>query len=132
MQQNTKLTEEQQQFLIKRQFFYSITRFTAWGIMLSSLTAWGILYWLKPNLVDSSHLLNLIAQKQITFIQLAEVAVTGASAISALFFLLIFIAVMLFSAAKKEQQYLEIIHKFKDEQLSGQSLQSGEQNENNH
>ena len=120
------LSNEQNQFLIKRQFFYSITRFTAWGIMISSIAAWAILYWLKPTLVDSSHLLNLLAEKQITFLQLAELAVTGASAVSAIFFLFIFIAGMLFSSAKKEQQYIEIIEKLKNQSNPMQSNTSGE------
>jgi len=120
------LSNEQNQFLIKRQFFYSITRFTAWGIMISSIAAWAILYWLKPTLVDSSHLLNLLAEKQITFLQLAELAVTGASAVSAIFFLFIFIAGMLFSSAKKEQQYIEIIEKLKSQSNPMQSNTSGE------
>jgi len=105
------LSENEKQFLVKRQFFYAITRFTAWGIMLSGVSAWGILYWLRPALVDSGHILSLLEQKKIDFIQLAEIAVTGASAMSALFLMLVFIAMMLFSSAKKEKQYLDIIEK---------------------
>jgi len=50
----------EQQFLIKRRFFYIIYRYTAWGLALSAITAWCLLYWLKPVLVSSSHILALI------------------------------------------------------------------------
>ncbi|MFK5894508.1 MAG: hypothetical protein QM504_14910 [Pseudomonadota bacterium] len=108
------LSEEDKTFLYKRLFFSQITAIAAWGIIISAATAWLLLYWLKPSLVSSAHLLQLLKDKTIDYLQLAELAVTGASAVTALFVLLVFIALMMLSFAKKEMQYLKIINALKD------------------
>ncbi|MFK5987077.1 MAG: hypothetical protein QM479_16840 [Pseudomonadota bacterium] len=104
------LDQNQKQFLYKRIFFSSISSIAAWGIATSAITAWLLLYWLKPSLVSSTHLLQLITDKAIDFIPLAELAVTGATAVTALFVLLVVIAFMMLSFAKKEKQYLQIVN----------------------
>ncbi len=103
------LSLQQKQFLYKRLFFSSITSIAAWGIVTSTIVAWSLLYWLKPTLVSSSHVLKLLTDKAISFITLAELAVTGASAVTAIFVLLVFFALMMLSFGKKEKQYLDII-----------------------
>jgi len=111
---NTCLSSDEKQFLYKRLFFSQITSIAAWGIITSTIAAWFLLYWLKPSLVSSSHILQLLKDKVITHIQLAELAVTGASAVTAVFVLLVFIAIMMISFAKKEKQYFEIIKVIQD------------------
>jgi len=64
MEQNQNdLNQTEQEFLIKRQFFYAITRITAWSIICSSLLAWGTLFLLRPTLVSPSQILKLIKSK---------------------------------------------------------------------
>lgn len=108
------LTKTHKQFLFKRLFFSHVNVIGAWGILISSITAWGLLYWLKPSLVSSKHILQLLKDKMIEQTQLAELAVTGASAISLVLILLGFIAMMMLSFAKKEKQYLQIIQSLKN------------------
>jgi len=107
------LSEQQKQFLFKREIMMTMTHYGAWGIIFSAIAAWGLLYWLKPVLVSSSTILQLLREKSIEFIDLAELAVTGATAITGLFILLLFIALMMISFAKKEKQYFEIIEKLR-------------------
>jgi NADH:ubiquinone oxidoreductase subunit 2 (subunit N) len=108
------LDNKQKQFLFKRLFFSQINGLAAWGIITSAISGWLLVYWLKPILVSSSYILQLLKDKSIDHQQLAEQAVTGASAISALFVLLVFIAIMMLSFAKKEKQYLKIIELLED------------------
>ena len=126
LQSITCLDNQQKQFLFKRLFFSQINAIAAWGIITSTIAAWLLLYWLKPTLVSSSHILQLLKDKTISQIQLAELAVTGASAVTAVFVLLVFIALIMLSFAKKEKQYLKII-----ELLQDKNSKEGN-NENNH
>jgi hypothetical protein len=108
------LKEKQKQFLFKRLFFSQVNAIAAWGVVCSAITAWSLLYWLKPTLVSSSLILQLLEDKKIDSLQLAELAVTGASAITLIFILLAFIGLMMLSFSKKEKQYLQIIQSMKD------------------
>ncbi len=108
------LKEKHKQFLFKRLFFSQVNTIAAWGVISSAITAWCLLYWLKPTLVSSSLILQLLKDKLINPLQLAEIAVTGASAITALFILLVFIGLMMLSFSKKEKQYLQVIQSMKD------------------
>lgn len=103
------LTSTQKQFIIKRSLFQRVSAYLCWSIGLSTLAAWGLIYWLKPVLVSPEALLDQLKAKTMTHQQLAEIAVTGSSAISALFFIIIFIALMMYFWGKKEKQYLDII-----------------------
>ena len=109
------LTDSQQQFIIKRSLFQRISAYTSWSIGLSAFAAWGLIYWLKPELVSPNALLGQLKAKTMTFQELAEIAVTGASAISAMFFIIIFIAFMMYFWGKKEKQYLDIIKQLKEQ-----------------
>ena len=105
----SKLSDAQQQFIFKRSFFQQISGYAGWSIALSAVAAWLLLYWLKPTLVSTTYILQLLKDKQIDMLQLAELAVTGATAISAIFVLIFVLAMMIVSFAKKEKKYLEII-----------------------
>lgn len=109
----SQLTQAQQQFLFKRRFYQQIGVLVGWSFAGTAAIAWGLLYWLKPSLVSSSYVLQLIRDKQIEYVQLAELAVTGASAISGIFILIGVLAYVVASNAKKERQYLEIIDNLK-------------------
>ena len=109
------LTQTQQQFIFKRTMFQRLSGYFAWSIGLSGLAGWGLIYWLKPALVSPGVLLELIKAREVSQLQLAELAVTGTAAISALFFAIVFIALMLFSWSKKEQKYLQIITALKND-----------------
>lgn len=110
----SKLSDEQQQFLFKRSFFQQIGVYVGMSIGASAVVAWLLLYWLKPTLVSTSTILQLIRDKQIETIQLAELAVTGATAVTAIFVLIFAMAMMIVSFAKKERKYLEIIQSLQD------------------
>ena len=109
------LTETQKQFIFKRSLFQKISGYLAWSIGFSAAAAWGLMYWLKPEMVSSQAVLALLKEKsdsgldvsQLT--DIAVLAVTGATAISALFVLIIFMAFIMISWNKKEKQYLAII-----------------------
>ena len=103
------LSDAQQQFIFKRTLFQRVSGYISWSIGLSAFAAWGLIYWLKPELVSPDALLEQLQAKTITFAQLAEIALTGSSAISALFFIIIFVAFMMYFWGKKEKQYLDII-----------------------
>jgi hypothetical protein len=122
------LSDKEKNFLYKRLFFSQVNVIAAWGVVISSVTAWMLLYWLKPGLVSSSHLLQLLKTKSIDHIQLAELAVTGASAVTALFILLVFIALMMLSFAKKEKQYLTIINSLNDLKVSDKEKENEHNN----
>jgi len=97
----SKLSDEQQQFIFKRSFFQQIGIYAGWSIALSAVVAWFLLYWLKPTLVSTAYILQLLKDKQIDILQLAELAVTGATAVSAIF-ILIFVMAKLTSSARFE------------------------------
>ncbi len=103
------LSETQQQFIFKRSLFQRVSGYISWSIGLSALAAWGLIYWLKPVLVSPDALLAQLKAKSLSYQQLAEIAVTGSSAISALFFIIMFVAFMMYFWGKKEKQYLDII-----------------------
>ncbi|WP_198266374.1 hypothetical protein [sulfur-oxidizing endosymbiont of Gigantopelta aegis] len=109
------LTETQKQFIFKRSLFQKVSGYTAWSVGVSSAVAWGLMYWLKPEMVNPQAVLSLLKAKKDSgidmsqFTDIAVLAVTGASAVSAVFILLILLAVMLNSWAKKEKRYLDII-----------------------
>jgi len=109
------LTETQKQFIFKRSLFQKISAYIAWSIGFSTAAAWGLMYWLKPEMVSPQAVLSLLKEKSdngldlTQFTDIAVLAVTGATAISALFVIIILLAVILNSWNKKEKQYLEII-----------------------
>lgn len=93
--------------------------------MLSALFAWLMLLWFKPAWINISLLLSLIRQKSLTFVQLAELAVTGAAAISAVFVLLVLLGLQLWYANKKQRRLLAII-----QQLEQQETHNGSESHN--
>jgi len=103
------LTDKQHQFIFKRSLFQRMSAYISWSIGLSALAAWGLIYWLKPVLVSPDALLAELKAKTMTYQELAEIAVTGSSAITAVFFIIIFVAFMMYFWGKKEKQYLDII-----------------------
>ena len=103
VQEIIMLTDRQQQFILKRSLFQRVSAYISWSIGLSALTAWGLVYWLKPVLVSPEALLGQLKAKTMTYQQLAEIAVTGSSAVSALFFIIIFIAVMIYFWGKRSR-----------------------------
>lgn len=131
IQSITCLNNNQKQFLYKRLFFSSINAIAAWGIITSAITAWLLLYWLKPALVSSTHILQLLKDKKIDYLQLAEFAVTGASAVTAIFVLLIIIAMLMLSFGKKEKQYLKIIHSLQNKEIQDNNIKEEENEHNN-
>jgi len=110
-----KLSDEQQQFIFKRSFFQQIGAYAGWSIGLSAVAAWLLLLWLKPTMVSTSTILQMLKDKQLDTLQLAELAVTGATAVSAVFVLIFVMAMMIVSAAKKERRYLDIIRSLEQE-----------------
>jgi len=110
----SKLSDEHKQFIFKRTFFQQIGAYVGWSIALSAVVAWLILYWLKPTMVSTASILQLLKDKQIDTLQLAELAVTGATAVSAIFVLIFVMAMMIVSFAKKEKTYMEIIRSLEE------------------
>jgi hypothetical protein len=116
------LSEAQKQFIFKRSMFQKISGYIAWSVGLSTAAAWGLIFWLKPHLVNPNAVLALLKEKKQAGIDLSQVtdiavlAVTGATAVSALFFLMIFISLGMNSWNKKEQKYLKIIAKLNKHQ----------------
>jgi len=109
------LTETQKQFIFKRSMFQKISGYLAWSIAFSTALAWGLMYWLKAEMVSPQAVLALLKEKKDSGLDLSQVtdiavlAVTGATAISALFATIILLAFIMISWNKKEKQYLEII-----------------------
>lgn len=109
------LSEAQKQFIFKRSLFQKISTYISWSIGVSSAIAWGLMYWLKPEMVSPQAVLALLKEKSdsgIDLTQLTDVAVlavTGATAVSALFVIIILLSFGMNSWHKKERQYLEII-----------------------
>ena len=109
------LTETQKQFIFKRSLFQKVSGYISWSIGFFTAVAWGIMFWLKPELVSPQAVLALLKEKTdngqdlTQFTDIAVLAVTGVTAISALFIMIIFIAFIMSSWSKKEKQYLEII-----------------------
>lgn len=110
------LTETQKQFIFKRSLFQKISGYIAWSIGFSTAVAWGLMYWLKPQMVNPQAVLALLKEKSDSGMDLSQVtdiavlAVTGATAISALFVMIILLAFIMNSWSKKEKQYLDIIN----------------------
>ena len=109
------LSETQKQFIYKRSLFQKISAYLTWSIGFSSAITWGLIYWLKPEMVDPQTVLLLLKKKNESGVDLSQMtdisilAVTGATAISALFFMIIILALSMHFWSKKEKQYLEII-----------------------
>ncbi len=116
------LSDAQKQFIFKRTMFQKISGYLAWSIGLSSSIAWGFIFWFKPEMVNPQAVLALLKTKtdngvnmtQVT--DLAILAVTGATAISALFFFVLLMSFVLYSSSKKEQEYLSIIEHLEKQQ----------------
>ncbi|MBE9526513.1 MAG: hypothetical protein IME94_06000 [Proteobacteria bacterium] len=110
------LSEVQKQFIFKRTLFQKVSGFLTWSIGCSSAIAWALIYWLKPEMVDPQTVLQLLKEKKASGIDLSQLtdisilAVTGVTAISALFFMMIVLALLMYSWNKKEKQYLDIIN----------------------
>ena len=110
------LTETQKQFIFKRSLFQKISGYVSWSIGFSTAAAWGLMYWLKPQMVSPQAVLTLLKEKSDSGLDLSQLtdiavlAVTGATAISALFVMIILLAFIMNSWSKKEKQYLEIIN----------------------
>jgi len=109
------LDERQQVFLIKRRFFHAVGIYTAWTLGIFAVVAWGVLYLFKPVLVNPAHILQLMRDKQIDFLSMSEIAVTGAAAVSALFFILVVLSWVLNQSSRREKNYLEIIEQLQKE-----------------
>ena len=109
------ISETQQQFIFKRTLFHKISGYLTWSIACSTIAAWGLIFWLKPQLVNPQTVLALLKEKQASGVDLSQLtdisilAVTGVTAISALFFMLIVLTLAMNSWNKKEKQYLDII-----------------------
>ena len=116
------LSEAQKQFIFKRSMFQKISSYVTWSIGISTATAWGLMVWLKPQMVNPQAVLALLKEKNNNGIDLSQVtdisilAVTGATAVSAVFFIIIFISVLMSAWNKKEKQYLDIIENLEKEQ----------------
>lgn len=116
------LSEAQKQFIFKRTLFQKISSYITWSIGLSTAAAWGLMYLLKPEMVNPQAVLILIKEKNesgVDFSQISEIAimaVTGATAISVVFLIIIFLAVLMSGWNKKEKQYLDIIANLEKEQ----------------
>ena len=106
---------DEKNFLIKRAFVQSITRISAISLILAALLALVLLFWLKPELINTSYLLELIKNEKIDFLQLAEIAVTGTSVMVTVFVLIIVIAYMMLTNSKNEKIYQNIINKLSKE-----------------
>ena len=109
------LTETQKQFIFKRALFQKISGYISWSIGGSAAAAWGLIYLFKPEMVSPDAVLALLKEKSVRGIDLTQLtdvavlAVTGATAISALFVIIILLAFVMNSWGKKEKQYLDII-----------------------
>ena len=109
------LSQSQKQFIYKRSLFQKIAAYLSWSIGISAAITWGLIFWLKPQMVDPQAVLALLQEKNesgVDLTQMADIsilAVTGVTAISALFFMIIILAMFMLVWNKKEKQYLEII-----------------------
>lgn len=109
------LSEAQKQFIFKRSLFQKISGYITWSIGLSTAIAWGLMYWLKPEMVSPQAVLALLKEKSNNGVDLSQLtdvavlAVTGATAVSALFVIIILLSFGMNSWNKKEKQYLQII-----------------------
>jgi len=109
------LSQKQQQFIFKRALFQKISSYLSWSIGVSGLLAWGLMYWLKPEMVDPQTVLDLLKEKKQSGLDLTPLtdisvlAVTGATAVSVVFVMIIIIAFIMNAANKREKQYLDII-----------------------
>ncbi|MCU7834308.1 MAG: hypothetical protein KZQ83_03560 [gamma proteobacterium symbiont of Taylorina sp.] len=109
------LSESQKQFIFKRSLFQKISGYLSWSIGFSTAIAWGLIYWLKPEMVNPQMVLALLQEKRDSGIDISQLtdisvlAVTGATAISAFFVMIIILVFAMNSWNKKEKQYLEII-----------------------
>ncbi|MDX2505399.1 MAG: hypothetical protein QNL62_13110 [Gammaproteobacteria bacterium] len=109
------LSETQKQFIFKRSLFQKISGYLIWSIGFSALAAWGLVYWFRPEMVNPQAVLALLKDKSNSGVDLtpltdiAVLAVTGSTAVSALFLMIIILAFVLNSCNKKEKQYLGII-----------------------
>lgn len=109
------LSETQKQFIFKRTMFHKISGYLTWSIGLSTAVAWGLVYWFRPEMVNPQSVLALLKDKSNSGVDLTQLtdiavlAVTGATAISAFFLMIILLAFAMNSWNKKEDKYLEII-----------------------
>lgn len=109
------LSEKQKQFIYKRSLFQKISGYLTWSIGLSTLAAWGLIYWLKPEMVNPQAVLAMLKEKNDSGVDLTQLtdisilAVTGVTAVSALFLMIIVLAFAMNSWSKKEKRYLDII-----------------------
>ncbi len=116
LQLSANLSESDKTFLLKRIFYAQTMPVAAWGIILSAFFSWALLWWLKPGLVSPGHVLGLLNQKSIGYLELAETAVTGAAAMSLVFFLIALIGWIFLLASKREKRMLAIIAQLQKEQ----------------
>ena len=109
------LSESQKQFIFKRSLFHKISGYLVWSIGLSTAAAWCVMWWLKPTMVNPQAVLDLLKTKKDAGIELSPVtdiallAVTGSTAVSAFFVILLVLVFFMRNWNKKEHQYLEII-----------------------
>lgn len=109
------LTQAQQQFIFKRTLFQKISGYIVWSIGVTTALAWGLMFLLKPEMVNPQAVLALIKSKHDSGIDLTQLtdiavlAVTGATAVSAVFVSILLLVFVMRAGNKKEQQYLEII-----------------------
>ncbi len=109
------LSQAQQQFIFKRTLFQKVSGYIVWSLGLTTVLAWGLMFLLKPEMVSPQAVLTIIKAKTdsgIDVTQLTDIvvlAVTGATAISAVFISILLLVFVMRSCNKKEQQYLEII-----------------------
>jgi len=82
------LTETQKQFIFKRSLFQKVSGYIAWSVGVSTAMAWGLMYWLKPEMVNPQAVLAILKAKKDSGVDVSQLtdiailAVTGASAIS--------------------------------------------------
>ncbi len=85
------LSQAQQQFIFKRTLFQKVSGYIVWSLGLTTVLAWGLMFLLKPEMVSPQAVLTIIKAKTdsgIDVTQLTDIvvlAVTGATAISAVF-----------------------------------------------
>ncbi len=54
------LTQAQQQFIFKRTLFQKISGYIVWSIGVTTALAWGLMFLLKPEMVNPQAVLALI------------------------------------------------------------------------
>lgn len=107
------LSKQQNEFLFKRQFYLSTAKIAGWSLIGAVILSFAVLIVFKQELINPSYLLELLRSKQIDTAQLAELALSGISAIGFCLILLVVLAMQLLKSSQRETQYLAIIEQLK-------------------